>query len=137
MILLQLPAALLLGLSYCFSQGVLAATLALPWLLTTGLIAFCRVSGNAREPQGSRAVPDLAILPDGGLACATSFSKLRFSYDAGQSWSREVKACVASHAASYPGVERLDDDHLFVCGRWQGRGGCIYRRVPASDRSDP
>ena len=75
------------------------------------------------------AVPDLAPLPDGGLVCATSFSKLRFSYDGGQSWSRAVNAHVSSHSASYPGVERLDDDHLFVFGRWRGRGGCIYRRV--------
>ena len=75
------------------------------------------------------AVPDLALLPDGGLVCSTSFSKLRFSYDGGQSWSRELNAHSASHSHSYPGVERLDDDHLFVFGRWKGRGGCVYRRV--------
>ena len=77
------------------------------------------------------AVPDLAHLPDGGIVCATSFSRLRFSYDGGHTWSRELQAHVASGSHSYPGVERIDDDHLFVFGRWQGRGACVYRRVPA------
>ena len=73
------------------------------------------------------AVPALALLPDGGLVCASSFNKLRFSYDGGHTWSREVP----SHTNVYPLVQLVRKDHLFVCGRWQGREGCIYRRVSA------
>ncbi|MFV1968240.1 MAG: exo-alpha-sialidase, partial [Pirellulaceae bacterium] len=47
------------------------------------------------------AVPMLALLPDGGLACATSFNKVRFSYDGGHTWSREIP----SHTRHYPGVQ--------------------------------
>lgn len=37
----QLPAALFLGFAYLLPQGVPSASLSLPWLITTGLIAWC------------------------------------------------------------------------------------------------
>ena len=72
------------------------------------------------------AVPTLALLPDGGLVCATSFHTLHLSYDRGYSWSRELPA----HTTQYPGVELWGIDHMFVYDLWQNRGASIYRRVP-------
>jgi energy-converting hydrogenase Eha subunit A len=37
----QVPAALLLGVAYFLPQGLLAGSLALPWFMTTALIALC------------------------------------------------------------------------------------------------
>ena len=71
-------------------------------------------------------MPTLALLPDGGLVCATSFCTLHLSYDGGYSWSRELPA----HTMQYPGVELWGTDHMFVYDLWQNRGASIYRRVP-------
>jgi len=78
------------------------------------------------------AVPALGLLPDGALACATSFSKVRFSYDGGSTWSREVP----SHTTHYPGLQILGQqkDRLLVYDRWQNRRACVYRRIPAGKR---
>ena len=85
-------------------------------------------------------VPDMALLPDGGLAvAAAALPRVVFSYDGGHSWSREVPPhstrgdeTTPAHGTSYAGVELIDDDHLLVFGRWLGRDGCIYRRLPAA-----
>ena len=71
-------------------------------------------------------MPVLGLLLDGGLVCANSFGgQIRFSYDGGQSWSRELPA----YSDVYPGVHLVGRDRLFVCARWQGRQGCVYRRT--------
>ncbi len=77
------------------------------------------------------AVPSLALLPDGGLVCATSFSKFRISYDAGRSWSRELP----SYTRHYPGVKVTGENagQLLLYDQQSGqRQASIYRRVPAS-----
>lgn len=80
------------------------------------------------------SVPDMARLPDGGLAVtAAGIPRVVFSYDGGHTWSLELQALTQINAASYAEVELIDKDHLLVFGRWQGRSGCIYRRVPAEE----
>lgn len=76
------------------------------------------------------AVPMLALLPDGGLACGTSFNKVRFSYDGGHTWSREVP----SYTRHYPGVQLVgrEKDRLFVHDRSKKKRACLYRRIPAT-----
>jgi len=80
-------------------------------------------------------VPDMALLPDGALAWVGSTNRIRISYDGGYTWSVELPAFAdIGGGAGYPGMALVDGDHLFVCGRWQGRAGCLYRRVPAAAR---
>ena len=75
-------------------------------------------------------VPDMALLPDGGLVvAAAAIPRIVFSYDGGHTWSQEVPAVERIGASSYAGVELLDDNHLFVYGRWRGRDARVYRRV--------
>jgi hypothetical protein len=60
---IQLPAAALLSLAYLLPQGVLAASLALPWLLTTVLIALCGLLGVCK--RGLKPLDELCL--DAGL----------------------------------------------------------------------
>lgn len=58
----QFPAALLFGVAYLLPQGLPAAGLALPWLVTTGLIALF---GLWRLRRGSRSLSEVCV--DAGL----------------------------------------------------------------------
>ena len=73
------------------------------------------------------AVPELVLLPDGTLACATSFSKVRFSYDGGHTWSREIP----SYTTHYPQIKLLSKDRLLLHDGGKDRRGIIYTRTPA------
>ena len=78
-------------------------------------------------------VPDMARLPDGSVAVAAAgIPRVVLSYDGGHTWSREVPAHTPISGYTYAGVELIDNDHLFVFGRWLGRDACIYRRLPAA-----
>src|SRR5262245_43176279 len=59
----QLPAALALGLAFLLPQGPAAAALALPWLLATGLVAGLGVGRLAR--RGFRPLAEVCL--DAGL----------------------------------------------------------------------
>ena len=79
------------------------------------------------------AVSDMALLPDGALAWVGSMNLARLSYDGGHTWSLEIPAHAdIGGGTGYPGPELVDRNHLFMCGRWKGRRGCIYRRVPTT-----
>ena len=79
------------------------------------------------------AVSDMAVLPDGALAWIGSTNRARLSYDGGHTWSVEIPAGAdIGGGTGYPGLELVDQNHLFVCGRWQGRRGCLYQRIPAA-----
>ena len=77
------------------------------------------------------AVPDLCHLPDGGVVCATSGSKIRFTYDGGHTWSREMPVHAESKSSSYPGVEVIGEDRMLVYSKWAGRDAALYRRRKA------
>ena len=98
-----------------------------------GSVSFSKDRGRTwTKPEYvfMNGVPDLALLPDGGLACATSGNKVHFSYDGGHTWSREIP----SHTIHYPCVYYIagnDNDHLFVCDRGKKRLASIWHRSPA------
>jgi YndJ-like protein len=58
-LVLHLPAALLLGVSFLLDQGWLAAALALPWLIVTGWIA-CEAGHRVRR-RGLAPLSDLCV----------------------------------------------------------------------------
>ena len=76
------------------------------------------------------AVPVLRLLPDGGLACATSLWKVRFSYDGGHTWSRELP----SHTNHYPSMQVLGQDRLLLHDTGSDAKACKYRRIPCASR---
>ena len=98
-------------------------------------VSFSRDRGRTwTKPQYSfiGAVSDITLLPDGGLAWIGSMNRARISYDGGHTWSLELPAGAdIGGGTGYPGLELVDPNHLFICGRWQGRRGAIYRRVAA------
>ena len=73
------------------------------------------------------AVPDVELLPDGGLVCATSFNKFRISYDGGHTWSRECP----SYTRHYPGVRVVGErNDTLLLHDYGAATGSYYRRVP-------
>ena len=81
-----------------------------------------------------KGVPDLALLPDGGLACSTAGNMVHFSYDGGHTWSREISSRTEHYPCVY--VVGKDEDYLFVCDRWKKKRASIWRRIPAGSTAD-
>ena len=118
-------------------DGTLVAVIRTEWRNHSGgeasssSVCFSRDDGKTwTKPEFAfiGAVPALALLPDGGLVCATSFSKLRFSYDGGHTWSLELP----SLTRHYPGVQVLGKGGiLYVHDRWRNNRVTFYERSPS------
>ena len=100
---------------------------------SSAAVAFSHDRGRTWTPPEFAfigAVPSLVLLPDGGVACGTSFNRIRISYDGGHTWSRELP----SRTRHYPGLQVLANGDLFVHDNWKNGRFAVYRRVPAASR---